>query len=280
MKNSSMHQTDNTIGSEFSSALHENCRIAPHFHRNFEIIAVLEGSCLCTVNSESYTLAKGEAAFICPLQVHEFALEGNSVVRRITFHEHIILTIFQSIKNQVPRSPVFNISPDLMSMLSMRLDDLYGNDSGLIQRIEPYHQRMMVKGLLYLIGSEFLSHAELIARTQSDTVAMEIAEYISENFRNDIFLHDIAKEKGYNYQYLSRVFNRYTNMNFKRMLNQYRIQHAYAMMQDTELPISHICFECGFQSIRSFNQVCKETFGKTPSELRQRRKQETTITQR
>lgn len=270
-----LHQIDSTIGSEFSSCLHESCRISPHFHRNFEIIVVLEGECLCSVNSESYTLTKGEAAFICPLQVHEFALEGNSVARRITFHEHIILTIFNSIKNQIPRSPVFNVSPELMSMLSTRLDALYGNDSGLIMRIEPYHQRMLVKGLLYLLGSEFLSCAELIPRTQSDTVAMEIAEYISENFRNDISLHDIAKEKGYNYQYLSRVFNRYTNMNFKRMLNQYRIQHAYAMMQDTELPLSVICFECGFQSLRSFNQVCKETFVKTPSELKRSREYKT-----
>ena len=101
---------------------------------------------------------------------------------------------------------------------------------------------------------------------------MDIALYIAENFKSNISLKEIAKEKGYNYQYLSRTFNRYMNMNFKKMLNFYRIHQAFAMLQDTDLPISRIAFECGFKSIRSFNQVCRDVFDKKPTELRSMRR--------
>ena len=46
------------------------------------------------------------------------------------------------------------------------------------------------------------------------------------------------------------------------------IEHAYALLQDTDMSISEICFESGFQSIRSFNQVCRETYGMSPKELK------------
>ena len=270
MRETPQHQISDTVGSEFSTVMHKMCKVPPHFHRNFELIVVIEGSCTCSVNSDHYTLQKGNAAFICPWQVHEFEVGENSTVRRLTFHEHLIITIFKYLEWRVPRSPVFALSDDILQMVALRFDEFYGEDSGSISRIEPFHKRMAVKGLLYVVGSEFLDTAELIPKTKSDAIAMEITEYISKNFKNDISLHDIAREKGYNYQYLSRIFNNYTSMNFKKMLNQYRIQQAFAMAQDTDLPFSHICFECGFQSLRSFNQVCKDTFGKTPKELRKK----------
>lgn len=271
MSKTPLHQISNTIGSEFSTDLHESCKVPPHFHRNFEIIAVIKGKCICSVSSQRYELSEGEAAFICQLQVHEFEVFENSSIRRINFNEHLILTIFKSLSGQIPRSPVFRVRADTLKLVSKCLTEFYGEDSGLISRIEPYSQRMTVKGLLYLLGGDFISSAELISKTKSDAIAMEIVEYIDKNFQYDISLHDIAKEMGYNYQYLSRIFNTYANMNFKKMLNQYRVQQAYALLQDTDLPISHICFDCGFQSLRSFNQVFKNSFGRSPKEMREKR---------
>ena len=46
------------------------------------------------------------------------------------------------------------------------------------------------------------------------------------------------------------------------------MNHAYAILQDTSLPINQIAYESGFKSIRNFNQVCHEMFGKSPKEVR------------
>ena len=220
------------------------------------------------LGGKEYDAREGEAIFICPFQIHGFTLEKDSVVRRITFHEHLILTLSQTLDGRRPQCPVFLLSDSLRRFCLDRLESLFGKESGMCQRINPSDLRMQVKGFLYMLGGEFVAKAELCATPTSDTVTMAVAQYISENFRSNVTLQDVAREKGYNYQYLSRIFNRVMGMSFKKMLNLYRLENAYALLQDTDKSISEICFESGFQSIRSFNQVCRETYGMSPKELK------------
>ena len=43
-------------------------------------------------------------------------------------------------------------------------------------------------------------------------------------------------------------------------------------LEETDMTISQIAFESGFQSIRSLNAVCLEMYGKSPKLLREERK--------
>ena len=131
---------------------------------------------------------------------------------------------------------------------------------------------MQTKGILYMLGGEFLANTELISAPESNTLITDIVQHISENFKSNITLKDIAQKRGYNYQYVSRVFNHTMKVNFKKITNRFRLEYALHLLQDTNESISTICFESGFQSIRSFNQICKEECGKTPKELRQSHK--------
>ena len=264
-------KTQNRHKAEFSTAIYKESGNSRHFQKTFEIIIVLKGTCTCSLNEQTYSLSKGDAIFICPLQAHDFTVGKDSTVRNIIFHEHLILTIQQSLDGRIPQNPVFQISDETLLFSSNLLDSFYGSESGPIARIQPYARRMQVKGLLYLLGGEFLNSAILIPEPKTNTVVMNIVQYIADNYRKNISLQDISKDMGYNYQYLSRIFNRYVDVNFKKLLNQYRIEQAYTLLQDTDLSISRICFECGFQSIRSFNQTCLEIFKKTPTQLRQSR---------
>ena len=272
MKRSYSVHTPNTQTAEFYTSIITNGEAPTHFHENFEILIVIDGSASCTVNDQIYTVSKGNALFICPLQLHKFDISDNASARIIGFSDNIILTVSQSLDGRIPKNPVFSIDGDTLEFALNFFDTAFGKKHEMHQRITPYENRIRTKGLLYLLAGEFLKTAELIQMPKSDTVAMDIALYISENYRNNISLKEIAREKGYNYQYLSRTFNRYMNTNFKKMLNQYRAQRAFAMLQDTDFPISYVGFECGFQSVRSFNQVCMDVFGKTPKEIRSSRR--------
>ena len=132
----------------------------------------------------------------------------------------------------------------------------------------PEKQRMMVKGCLYIMSSEFLNSAVLVPSNSADALMTDVVQYIADHYKSDISLQDIAREKGYSYHYLSRTFNKIFNINFKSMLNQYRMEYAYYLLQDTTLPIGQIAFESGFQSIRSLDHVCRQTYGRSPKEMR------------
>ncbi|MBP3301095.1 MAG: helix-turn-helix transcriptional regulator [Clostridia bacterium] len=268
MKETLTHQVYNTFKSDLSTAIHRNEFSAKHFHKNAELLICVRGTCQCQINNQDYRLSQGQAVFICPLQVHSFTVSEDSAIRRITYHEHLILTISKSLMGRVPQNPVFRANPKILQFCLDFLNDCFGEEACNLKRVEPFEKRMEIKGVLHLLGGEFLSRATLIQTPKVDNFALEIFQYITDNFERDVSLKEIAAQRGYNYQYASRIFNRYLDMNFKQVLNQYRAQQAFALLQDTDLPVSHIGLACGFQSIRSFNQICRDIFGKTPTQLR------------
>ncbi len=256
---------------DFATGIYEGRGEHRHFHKNYEILLVEAGQVSCFADGVIYSLHPGEGFFLFPLQISGFAVPPGGRVRRIVFCNHLILTIHKSVEGRQAVSPVFTPGRRCVQFVQETLGELFGAEYRQFARLRPYEKRMQVKGLLYLLGSEFLRGATLIPRSKAGNLCMEMVQYIATNYQNDISLQDIAEENGYNYQYLSRKFNRYMGMGFKKMVNLYRVQQAFLLLQDTDQPISQVAYECGFQSIRSFNQVCKEIYGKTPSELRDSR---------
>ena len=263
-----VHQSYNSFANEFSTALHTENNFSEHFHRNYEIIIVASGNCTCEINDKTYTLSKGDAAFVCPLLPHNFYLSEGSSVRRLNFNDAIILTFERAISGRTPQNPVFKIEEPTFSYVMETLNSTFGTESRAVFRINPPHTRMKIKGLLYILCSEITRATTFTESRKVDALAIEITEYIATHFTEDISLRDVATAKGYNYQYLSRLFNRTLNTNFKKVLNLYRLQQAYNILVDTDLPISTVAFESGFQSIRAFNQVCQDVYKMTPKQLR------------
>ena len=119
-----------------------------------------------------------------------------------------------------------------------------------------------------ILESEFLEQTELVATRGLEAVTMSVIRFIEQNFQNDITLDDVARATGYSYQYLSKIFNRTLGISFKQLLNQYRIEYAFSILQDTDLPITQIAFDSGFQSLRTFHHVWQESFHRSPKEVR------------
>jgi len=263
------HQTENTNLSEFHSYIcNSQKNEAPHFHKNFEIMVVMEGSCKIYIADREYVLNKGQAAFIMPFQIHNFTITEGALIRCTTLCEALILTLSRALDGTLPETPVFTPTGATYDYFCGQIHALFGENSGMLKRITPPSRRIKVKGVLYSIESEFLEQVKLHKIKDTENLTMTVLRYIADNFRNDISLHDIAANTGYNYQYLSRTFNSMLGINFKKLLNQYRMEYAYYAIQDTDLPITVIALDSGFQSIRSFNRVCLEIFGCSPRELR------------
>ncbi|MDE1151894.1 MAG: AraC family transcriptional regulator [Micavibrio sp.] len=86
---------------------------------------------------------------------------------------------------------------------------------------------------------------------------------------------DLAREVGASENIVSRVINQAFGKSFPKLLNEYRVEDAKRMLRDPAIPINILAFEVGFNSIASFNRVFREVAGETPSQFRQREKQET-----
>ena len=83
-----------------------------------------------------------------------------------------------------------------------------------------------------------------------------------------ITLDSMAKELGVSKYVLSRIFSSTFHTNFNQYLNEQRLNHVIYMLEYTDLSITDICLESGFQSQRTFNRAFQDRYKKTPSEYK------------
>ena len=74
---------------------------------------------------------------------------------------------------------------------------------------------------------------------------------------------------------LQRIFNEHYGLSPKQYFIQKRLLFAKQLLANSDLPITDIAFASGFNSVRRFNEVIKQSFKATPSEIRKVDKQVT-----
>ncbi|MEY8353911.1 AraC family transcriptional regulator [Lachnospiraceae bacterium 54-53] len=96
----------------------------------------------------------------------------------------------------------------------------------------------------------------------------KMVRYIDRNFKKKITLDDLAKVSQYNRNYISQFFKTYLGINFYDYLTRIRLREATLELGRTDKIISDIALSNGFSEIKAFNSAFKSKFGKTPTEYR------------
>lgn len=99
-----------------------------------------------------------------------------------------------------------------------------------------------------------------------------ITNYIKENFDKELSLEGVAEKFGYSPTYLSRMFHKYAQMNYKAYLQSIRLEHAYKELMNTERQIGDIAEQCGFADGRAFSKAFKKKYGYLPSDYKKTKK--------
>ncbi len=79
---------------------------------------------------------------------------------------------------------------------------------------------------------------------------------------------DLARELNVSESVLSRVINSAFTKSFRKLLNDHRVEEAKLLLRDSEIQVTQIASDVGFNSLVSFNRVFKDTTGQTPTEYR------------
>lgn len=95
-----------------------------------------------------------------------------------------------------------------------------------------------------------------------------VIRYISDNYKSDISLGDVADIACMTTNSFCRFFKKMTNKSFTGFLNEIRIRNASRMLIQDDMPISEICYSVGYKSIPNFNKQFKSIMGDTPKAYR------------
>ena len=82
-------------------------------------------------------------------------------------------------------------------------------------------------------------------------------EYIRTNFFREISVADIAGELALTRCYFSSVFKRKTGLSPMQYLTEYRLDQAYRMLQESNIPLKAITSTCGYSSYSTFLSILR-----------------------
>jgi AraC-like DNA-binding protein len=100
--------------------------------------------------------------------------------------------------------------------------------------------------------------------THQDSDKIEVVyKHINKNFKEHISLEEIAGLVSMTVPAFCRYFKKTTGKTFTKLVNEYRVVHATKLLAESNMSITDVCFECGFNNFSHFNKLFKEFAGKS-----------------
>lgn len=249
------HQVTNSYGNfNYNAYVYMNIGWQAHFHGNYELIYAIEGETVINVNGAEHKLCAGDFLLISPYLVHSLQIRGNTKVWIGVFSEDYIAEFAKNHKG--------------MRFSRFRCDERIERYLREYLIFEGTPDRYVAISCLNAVCAECQRSAEHELSDADARFVESVIGYISIRMSENVTMSEIADALGYEYHYFSLLFNRYFSIKFKSFINLFRFQHACSLLSDSSRSISDVCFESGFETVRSFNRVFREYSGMTPTEYR------------
>lgn len=246
-------QESNSLGNyNYNSKIYEKCEWEHHFHKNYELIYVINGEFEVIADGKKYTMKQNEFSLILPNQIHHLHTPKTAKVWIGVFSADFVGSFDLFMQGKKNSRTTFFVDENLMPYLKRVL--LTEVKSGLFA----------LQGALMSVCSEYIKDASFYSESRENNLPMKIFKYIENNFREDISLKTMSTELGYDYNYMSRLYHSIFHVNFKKFVNQFRLGYAQKLMLENTRSIADIAHESGFGSIRTLNRSFLNEYGVPP----------------
>lgn len=239
-------------GSRFSDC--GNIRL--HFHEYYEIEIIAEGSGIITLNGKEISFKKGMVFFILPNDFHEFCFFEPTTIYNISFCENVLFENSSSKKTIKKTNTFLTVTPNQLKDIITMCDTIIK-----LKDINAKSRQYLLKSVLELFPK--LYTVERVATYSNIAQA-----HIENRFKENISAKSVARECSINEDYLNFIFKKEFGFTVTEYIRKKRLEYADILLKSTDLPISEIAFNSGFQSIQTFNRLYKKTYNMSPTQNR------------
>ena len=242
-----------------------------HWHRECEIVRILEGK-FRLVSADAETLAGAGESFFIPSGSLHGGIPEQCVYECLVFdldllflHAEISRKYLKKIQHQ--DILIHTMAPLFTPSLCVAIERLFTAMSGQAPGYE-----LIVIGLLFeWFGLVFREEAYTCsAPRESPLRHMErlkpVFEYIECHYASGITLRQLAQLAGMSPKYFCRCFQSITHKTPMDYSNYYRIERACAMLCTTDTPITCVAYDCGFNDCSYFIKLFKRYKHITPKQ--------------
>lgn len=233
-------------------------RFRHHQHLKGQLTYVEGGVIFLYANDKSYFLPGRHYLWIPAGVAHHLEHRYRSaIVRNIYFDTHA--------KNPDPFFDKIGIYPVNNLLLEMLKYSEHWNGS-IAPGTPKYDFLNTIKNILPDISKHPLP---IVVPTTDNERLRPALQYIHQHLSEDLTLAKIASATGFSERTLSRVFLASLDISFFQYLKLVRVTKAMEKLLESDLTISEIAYEVGYDSISSFSNTFFKMTGRRPSSFKE-----------
>jgi len=264
-----------------------------HWHDEVEILYFFGGEFRLEINMEQFFVHSEALYFINPGELHSIFTEkaGSPGEDAIVFsldalgfdsYDAAQIQLIQPIQNGrllFPRC-LLPVDPGFLSVRDAFLDTMnsFGHtlyegaplESGAVT--DDLTNQLFIKSSLLRILAVLLSRRLFRPTEKNLDKRVEgikaVLTYIRENYKEKIYIQDLAGQVHMNEQYFCRFFKKSIGRSPMEYLNEYRIKQAMRLLEETDLPVTEVCLESGYNNLGNFLRAFKKYTDTTPLKYR------------
>ena len=251
-------------------------QIPIHWHDEFEIIYVKSGFLTVSISGENYIGKPGDAFVVSPGNLHFMGSQtGNVDYFTFLFPLKYISFRTDDILDDKLLEPLNSghliISPEIEDTVKEQCEQLveiYGakkeeSQSKITAQIKT--KIILLQFILELWKKGFIVENDTSGK---NTVEKEMVSYIQQNFTGKILLKEFGEQFHLSEKYISRYFKEHFHITISQYVTYLRLEHAKQLLQDTDIPVTEVAMQSGYQNVSYFIRSFKKTYGMSPLKYR------------
>jgi len=256
-------------------------KITWHYHNNYEISFITEGSGKRIVGDSIEEFQPGDLVFLGRNLPHVWIADKESG----NFSNRTLEMVFLQFTAEVLSSQLLNL-PEFINvskalMLSERGIQVVGqtlNEVSELMLQMPYlkgFERMLhFFKIMDIIGRSDLNiqlASNDYLKTRFNTGSKRIAtihEYLMNNYTDEINLDKISNLVNMAKGSICRFFKENVGLTIFEYLNKIKVEFACKLLMNRDLAMLDVCFDSGFNNLSHFNKQFRKITGLTPTDYR------------
>ena len=277
LKENKPHGTkDNPFSIYHIANVKRSFQIPVHWHDEFEIIYVKSGFLTVSISGENYIGKPGDAFVVSPGNLHFMGSQtGNVDYFTFLFPLKYISFRTDDILDDKLLEPLNSghliISPEIEDTVKEQCEQLveiYGakkeeSQSKITAQIKT--KIILLQFILELWKKGFIVENDTGGK---NTVEKEMVSYIQQNFTGKILLKEFGEQFHLSEKYISRYFKEHFHITISQYVTYLRLEHAKQLLQDTDIPVTEVAMQSGYQNVSYFIRSFKKTYGMSPLKYR------------
>ena len=251
-------------------------QIPVHWHDEFEIIYVRSGFLTVSISGESYIGKTGEAFVVSPGNLHRMGSQSGTVdyytflfpLKYISFRtddmldEKLLEPLNSGHLMICPRvkDTAKELCEQLIEIYMAKKDE---SESKIATQVRT--KIILLQFILEMWKKGFVIENDTSGR---NTVEKEMVSYIQQNFTGKISLREFGEQFHLSEKYISRYFKEHFHITLSQYVTYLRLEHAKQLLQDTDIPVTDVAMQSGYQNVSYFIRSFQKAYAVSPLKYR------------